>query len=93
MRQVARPPGVVGRVRFVECGNGAIVERQKLRIVRCGFQAFARKDPEHAHRVVRGCAPDAVVEPPEDRTAFGVPAPPEVDGELFEPADAIGKGR
>ena len=41
-------------------------------------------EPQHPHRVVRGRAPQRVVEAAEHLARLGVPAPPEVDGEFVE---------
>ena len=54
---------------------------------------FARDHPEHPHRVVRGRAPERVIEPAEHRSGVTMPAPPEIDRKLAEATQAFGKGR
>src|SRR5437762_2625870 len=93
MGQVARPPRVVGRLGLVEYRERSIVKREKPRMLRRHCQLRAWKDPEHAHRVVGSGPPDTVIEPPEYRPRLRMPAPPEIDGEFLEAADAIGKRR
>ena len=93
VRQAVRPPRIVRRVRRVERRNGSIVEHEELRVVRRGFEPLARQHPEHAHRVVRGRAPCSVVETPEHRAPLGMPAPPEIGGQILETGDARGKRR
>ena len=52
-----------------------------------------RDHAQHADRVVGGRAPERVVEGPKDVARLLVPAPPEVERELTQPGDAIGKRR
>ena len=93
VRQAMRPPRIVRRVRRVERGDGSIVEREELRVVRRRFEPLAR---QHPRACARGCARSRamrVVEAPEDRAPLGMPAPPEIGGEILETGDARGKRR
>ena len=91
VRERARPPGVVGRPRRLECGDCKIVDSQKFRIRGRGLYFFMRNHLQHAHGVVRRCAPERVIEAPK-YLARVVPAPPQVDREVMEPGNARGKG-
>ena len=93
MREMVRPPRIPGGAGIVQHGDGPIVEAQEFRVGRGGFELRARDDPEHAHRVVGGRAPQRVVEPPEHLSRLAVPAPPQIHGELVETVDAFGKRR
>src|SRR6185503_6499873 len=77
----------------VERPDGAVVELQERRIGRRLFQPVVRHQPQHPRRVVGGRAPRRVVEAPEHLAGLGVPAPPQVDGEIFETGDALRERR
>ena len=91
LREAMRPPGIARRTRGVESGDGAVVDLEELRVARGGVELLVRDGPEHADRIVGRPAPEAVIEPAEDGARLRVPAPPEIEGELFETSDAFGK--
>ena len=93
LRKAARPPGVARAARLVERGDSPVVQLEERGVGVGLFEPRARHEAQHAHRVVRGLPPERVIEAPEHLAGFGVPAPPQVDGEVFEAADAFRKGR
>ena len=94
LRKAARPPRVAraARRRRARRSRGRRA-RRNAGSAAAASSLVARDEPQHPHRVVRGRPPERVVEAPEHLARFGVPAPPQVDGELFEAGDAFGKGR
>ena len=93
LREGIHPPRVVPGPRVVESRDGMVVELEEVG-VRCGrFESRPLNHPEHPHGVVRGCAPERVVEPAEHRSGVTMPAPPEIDCELAEATHTVRKGR
>ena len=85
LRAWLRPPGIPRRARVVERGDRRVVQSEELGIGRSGLEPVRLNQPQHPHRVVRGGAPQRVVEAAEDRPRVGMPAPPQVDGQFIEP--------
>ena len=56
------------------------------------IELLAGNEPQHPDRVVGRLPPQGVIELAEDFASFGVPAPPEVLGQLVEAIDAFGQG-
>src|SRR4029450_10628099 len=84
----------------VSCGSCRIqpLERfvvgvQEIRVARHLLEALARHEPQHLDRVVRGRAPELIVQIAKNLAGVVLPAPPEVGGELVETASPFGKGR
>ena len=83
------PPRVRLRARLVEAEQGLIVGAQERRIGGGSRQLNAGDALEHANRVVRGRAPQLVVEAAEHLAGLLVPTPPQVDGEFVQAMDAV----
>ena len=86
-----RHPGVLRGVRGVEPFDGGVVRLEEVRIARHLLEPLARHEPQHADGVVRRRAPELIVELAEHLARRVLPAPPEIGGELVEPADTFGK--
>ena len=86
----ALAPGVVRGSCSVEARDAAVVIGQPLVIGNRVCQRVRWDLLQHAHRVVGRLAPQRVIEVSEDAPRVGVPTPPEVVGEFFEPFDSIG---
>jgi hypothetical protein len=83
-------PGLLRRPGVVEAGDRAVVVRQPFGVVHRVGEPVRRHQLQHPYGVVRGLAPQRVIERPEDAPGVRIPAPPEIVGELFQPVDAIG---
>ena len=88
-----RHPRVLRGVRRVEPFDGVVVGLEELLVARHLLEALARDQPQHPDRVVRGRAPELIVEVAKHLAGAVLPAPPEVGGELVEAADSFGYGR
>src|SRR4029453_9965917 len=70
-----------------------VVGVQEILVAGHLLEALSRDQPQHLDRVVRGRAPELIVQIAKDLAWVVLPAPPEVCGELVETADPFGKGR
>jgi hypothetical protein len=77
---------------LVAPGQRRVVGGQERRVGRHRAQPLGGNLLQHPHRVVRGPAPERVVEPAEDVARAPVPTPPEIDGQLVQAMDATGSG-
>ena len=88
-----RHPRVLRGVRRVEPFHRVVVRVEKFLVARHLLEALARDEPQHLDRIVRGRAPELVVEIAKHLARAVLPAPPEVGRELVEAADSFGYGR
>src|ERR1700712_600547 len=93
MRKAIGPPGIVRGACGIEAGDGAVVDLHERVIPGRGLDPRARDLPQHLHRIVRGVAPQRIVETTEYFARVGVPAPPQINGEIVEAAQSLGQWR
>ncbi len=91
VREPSRPPRLARTARVVEAAHGGVVSCQERGAGRRVIQGGLRNRAQHPDRVVRGLAPQRVVQQAEDLTGVRVPAPPEIERELAQPVNAFGQ--
>ena len=93
IRVAPPPPGVLRGPRRVERIDRGVVEDEEALVDSRVREHLLRNEPQHEDRVVRGLPPERVVEPAEDFAGLWIPGPPEIVGQLREPAQTIGDFR
>jgi hypothetical protein len=87
------PPRIARAARRIERIYRRVEHGEELVVGGRQVQHFLRDQPEHQHRIVRGLAPQGVIEFAEHLAGLRVPGPPEIHGQLGQPVEALRDGR
>ena len=88
---LAMTPGVVRRPHRVEASDRGIVVGEPLGAGHCALEHVGRQQLQHPHRVVRGAAPERIVELPKHVARRRGPTPPEIARKRLQAVDAFRK--
>ncbi len=79
-----------GNLRLLaESGHHLVVQVEEPRILRRAGESAGCEQLQHSHRVVSALAVRLEVERAQEFPRFGIPAPPQVVGEIRHPADPL----